>query len=107
MTGVQTCALPISAALREQTAAWEENAKAQAYQESLKEIYSAQAQAELERQKNVILLADAQADLNELEEKRTGILRHMQALEKEPGKYGSDEYIQLERRLLDLSTDYD
>ena len=96
-----------TAALREQTAAWEENAKAQAYQESLKEIYSAQAQAELERQKNVILLADAQADLNELEEKRTGILRHMQALEKEPGKYGSDEYIQLESRLLDLSTDYD
>ncbi len=31
-----------TAALREQTAAWEENAKAQAYQESLKEIYAAQ-----------------------------------------------------------------
>lgn len=95
-----------TAALREQTAAWEENAKAQAYQESLKEIYAAQAQAELERQRNVILLTDAQADLRDIEEKRFNIERRMKSMEGVKGQDGSDEYLTLQSRLLDLDAEY-
>lgn len=91
-----------TAALREQTAAWEENAKAQAYQESLKEIYAAQAEAELERQKSVILLTDAQADLRDIEEKRFNLERRMRSMEGV-----SDEYLELESRWLDLGVEYD
>lgn len=46
-------------ALRENTDAWEENAKAQAYQEKLVELYRKKADAEIELQKNETLLADA------------------------------------------------
>lgn len=46
-------------ALRENTDAWEENAKAQAYQEKLVELYQKKVDAEIEQQKNEMLLADA------------------------------------------------
>ena len=46
-------------ALRENTDAWEENAKAQAYQEKLVELYRKKADAEIELQKNETMLADA------------------------------------------------
>lgn len=72
-------------ALREQTAAWEENAKAQAYQDALGEIYAAQADAELEHQKNVVLLTNAQADLREVEEQRAALMRQQTQLAEEYG----------------------
>lgn len=46
-------------ALRQNTEAWAENAKAQAYQEKLVELYQKKADAEIELQKNELLLKDA------------------------------------------------
>lgn len=83
-----------TAALREQTAAWEENAKAQAYQESLQKIYAAQADAELERQRNAILLAEAQNRL-EQSERRLAELREKQLDMGMTDKAWSDEYKEL------------
>ena len=74
-----------TAALRRQTKAWEENAKAQAWQEALKEIYAAQAQAELEHEQNLIKLQSAQADVRDIEEQRAALMREQQELAKEYG----------------------
>lgn len=74
-----------TAALRRQTEQWKENAKAQAYQEALREIYAAQAQAELEHEQNLIKLQSAQADLREVEEQRAALMEEQQKLAKEYG----------------------
>lgn len=74
-----------TAALRRQTQAWKENAKAQAYQEALKDIYAAQAQAELEHEQNLIKLQSAQADLRDIEEQRAALMREQQELAREYG----------------------
>lgn len=53
------------ASIRERTKAWEENAKAQAYQQKMTEIYSAQADVMIEAEKNSIKLTKAKQDMED------------------------------------------
>lgn len=57
------------AALRERAKAWEEEAKAQAYQEKMKSVYSAQADIIIEAEKNSIKLTKAQQDLTDVQKR--------------------------------------
>ena len=59
-----------TAALRERTKAWEEEAKAQAYQQKMSDIYAAQADVMIEAEKNSIRLTKAQQDLDDAQKKR-------------------------------------
>ncbi len=51
------------ASIRERTKAWEADAKAQAYQQKMTEIYSAQADVMIEAEKNSIKLTKAKQDM--------------------------------------------
>lgn len=93
-------------ALRAQTEEWERNARAQAYQEALAEIYSAQAAAELEREKSLIDVRNAEAELRDMEAERTEILRQMQEMEDDPSLYDAGKYYALEERIRDLNDNY-
>lgn len=95
-----------TAALRRQTEAWKENAKAQAYQDALKEIYAAQAEAELEREKNLVLVRNAEADLRDMEAERNELLRQRQEMEADPSLYNGEKYQQMEQRLRELNDEY-
>ena len=61
------------AALRERAKAWEEEAKAQAYQEKMKSVYSAQADVIIEAEKNSIKLTKAQQDLTDAQKKHADL----------------------------------
>ena len=63
-------------ALRERAKAWEENAKAEAYQKKMTEIYSAQADVLLEAEKNSIKLTKAKQDME------TADAEHSKAVEE-------------------------
>jgi len=95
-----------TAALRRQTEAWKENAKAQAYQDALKDIYAAQAEAELEREKNLVLVRNAEADLRDMEAERNELLRQRQEMEADPSLYNGEKYQQMEQRLRELNDEY-
>ncbi len=95
-----------TAALRRQTEAWKENAKAQAYQDALSEIYAAQAEAELEREKNLVLVRNAEADLRDMETERNELIRQRQEMESDPSLYDAEKYQQMEQRLLELNNEY-
>ncbi len=56
------------AALRERAQAWEANAKAEAYQTKMKEVYSAQADVVIEAEKNSIKLTKAKQDMEAADE---------------------------------------
>lgn len=58
-----------TAALRANTEAWAENARAQAYQEQLTEVYKAQAGVLLEAEKNRVRLTEANLEAQQAEEK--------------------------------------
>lgn len=57
-------------ALRERIKAWEDEAKAQAYNQKMSEIYSAQADVMIEAEKNSIKLTKAYGDLKDAEDIR-------------------------------------
>lgn len=95
-----------TAALRRQTEAWKENAKAQAYQDALKDIYAAQAEAELEREKNLVLVRNAEADLRDMEAERNELLRQRAEMESDPSLYNAEKYYQMEQRLRELNDEY-
>lgn len=91
------CIIGGTQALRENAQAWEESAKAQAYQEKLVELYRKKADAEIEMQKNQVLLTDA------LEEQTAA----QDALNAAKAKYGLDkpgmETAAIPREVLDAS----
>lgn len=58
-----------TAALRANTEAWEQNAKAQAYQTELQSVYEANAKVQIEAEKNSIKLTDAQQKLADAQKK--------------------------------------
>lgn len=70
-------------ALRRNTAAWKENAIAQAYQEQLSALYAAQAEVMIEAEKNSIRLTAAEHQLNDAQEQyNTAVERHQKNLEE-------------------------
>lgn len=68
--------------LLKNTKAWEENAKVQAYQEKLTEIYKAQADVTLEAEKNQIGLTEATVKYSNAEKEKERILEKLAKLEE-------------------------
>lgn len=73
---------------------------------ALQEIYAAQASAELEREKRLIDVRNAEAELRDMEAERTEILRQMQEMEENPSLYDAGKYYTLEERIRGLNNDY-
>lgn len=69
--------------LRSNTEEWKKNAMAQAYQEKLKAIYTAQADVLLEAEKNSVKLTQAENDLKLAEENRAKTVMRMNQIEQE------------------------
>lgn len=94
-------------ALRKNTAAWKENAIAQAYQEQLTALYAAQADVMIEAEKNSIKLTEAEYKLSDAQKKYDAVVEnHTKNVEKynrqledcrESGKRYADICFEMER----------
>lgn len=108
-----------TAALRENTEAWKQNAMAQAYQDQLSAMYASQAQVLIEAEENSISLTRAQYELDAATQKYSDTAERMKVLYTEAeaaaasyneehtfGKnavaFLTDEYYELERSLSDI-----
>jgi len=111
-----------TAALRENTEAWKQNAKQQAYQQRLTELYSAHADVLLEAEMNTLRLGQAEEKLNDIQTERGAVIarqnelmdaaqQEAEKLAEETGTYVdfmsllSPEYDELSRRLEELVDD--
>ena len=79
-------------ALRANTEAWKQNAIAQAYQDTLTELYSKYSDVLVESEKNSIKLQAAQDDLDKAEQKRQDTLARMVELEDEANEKAKAYY---------------
>lgn len=86
-------------ALRANTAAWKTNAKQQAYQGYLTELYSAQAEAMIELETNTIALSNAKQTLAIAEANVTALQAELTAATAS----GSDEYEYYQQALMEAS----
>ncbi len=66
-----------TAALRANTAAWQENAKAQAYQDYLTEMYKQEAALQMEAEKNKVNLTKAEIQLEQAQQKHNNATQRM------------------------------
>ena len=89
-----------TAALRANTAAWQENAKAQAYQDYLAEMYKQEADLTVELEKNKVGLTKATIAQQEAEKRREETLAKMKAANARGHETGDfSEYYALEASL--------
>lgn len=95
-----------TAALRANTAAWQENAKAKAYQDYYTEMYKQEADLMIELEKNKVGLSKATIAQEEAEKKRADTLERMKSANARGHKTGDfSEYYALESSLDGISSE--
>ena len=95
-----------TAALRANTAAWQENAKAKAYQDYYTEMYKQEADLMIELEKNKVGLSKATIAQEEAEKKRADTLERMKSANARGHETGDfSEYYALETSLDGISSE--